>query len=62
MVTPINSGKVDFLRGTFKFLWEELKTMNMPKIKALSKMTKGYFKIKRAETKTKKTETVNYIQ
>lgn len=43
------SGRMLFLEGLFLYLIEELKTMNVKKLRALKKIIKGYTKMKLLE-------------
>lgn len=40
------SGKQQFMSGLLQFLWAELKTMNMTKLKSLYKIVVGYISMK----------------
>jgi hypothetical protein len=40
------SGKRNFYVGIFQFLWAELKTMNVAKIKSIYKIGIGYIRMK----------------
>lgn len=40
------SGKSHLIKGSLQFLWEEVKTLNKFKIKALKRIVTGYFKMK----------------
>lgn len=46
MINQEKSGKSMVWKGATKYLWEEMKTLNTKKIKALTKMLGGYFLIK----------------
>lgn len=46
MTKKIESGKARLIKGSLLYLWEEIKTMNMTKLKALSRILSGYFKMK----------------
>lgn len=45
------SGKIRLIRGALLYLWEEIKTMNMVKFKALCIMLNGYFRLKFTDQK-----------
>lgn len=45
------SGKVTLMKGSFRLFWEELKTMNMMKFKALTRIASGYFRMKYKDSK-----------
>lgn len=40
------SGKQQFMSGLLQFMWAELKTMNMIKLKSLYKIAVGYISMK----------------
>lgn len=40
------SGKVRLIKGSLLYFWEELKTMNMVKLKALLRIISGYVRMK----------------
>lgn len=46
MARTNESGKIQLLKGTLHFLWEEAKTFNRFKFNALKKIAAGYFKMK----------------
>lgn len=41
-----SSGKITMIKGILQFLWAELRTMNMAKIKGLYKIASGYIAMK----------------
>lgn len=40
------SGKAKLIKGSAKYLWEEMKTMNKRKFKAMGEMASGYLSMK----------------
>lgn len=46
MTKKIESGKARLITGSLLYLWEEIKTMNRTKLRALSRIVSGYFKLK----------------
>ncbi len=46
MQTKSSSGRSKFMTGIVQFLWAELKTMNMAKLKSLYKIATGYVRMK----------------
>ena len=40
------SGKSRLIKGALFYLWEEMKTLNRAKFKAMSRMLSGYLKMK----------------
>ena len=46
MPNKIESGKSRLIKGALLYAWEELKTMNWAKLKALARILSGYFKMK----------------
>ena len=55
-MTKKESGKSRLIKGSLLYLWEELKTMNMVKMKALYRIGSGYVKMKFFAPKKSKTE------
>lgn len=51
MTKKLESGKSRLIKGSLLYLWEELKTMNMVKLKALGRIATGYFRMKFSEKK-----------
>lgn len=51
MARQIESGKSRLIKGTLLYLWEEVKTLNRMKIKALTKIISGYIKMKYRDQK-----------
>ncbi len=51
MARPSESGKSRLIKGTLLYLWEELKTLNRMKIRALTRMISGYLKMKYRDQK-----------
>ena len=45
------SGKSRLIKGTLLYLWEELKTLNRIKIRALARIISGYIKMKYRDQK-----------
>lgn len=48
------SGKSRLVRGSLLYLWEEMKTFNKTKLKALSNIISGYFRMRFLENKSKR--------
>lgn len=46
MSKEIESGKVRLIKGSLLYFWEEIKTMNLRKLKALFRILSGYLKMK----------------
>ena len=46
MTKKVESGKARLIKGSLLYLWEEMKTMNMTKFKALYRIGTGYIKMK----------------
>lgn len=46
MTKKVESGKSRMIKGSLLYAWEELKTMNMTKFKALYRIGTGYVKMK----------------
>lgn len=49
-----DSGKKELMKGTMHYLWEEAKTMNRSKARAMKSMLKGYIKMKLEKKEPKK--------
>lgn len=49
------SGRLKFLRGLFQFLWEEIKTINVAKLRGLYKILTGYVAMKLARRRKRLT-------
>jgi hypothetical protein len=47
MAKTKDSGRKRLLKGTLKYLWEEAKTMNAPKAKAMGTLLQAYVRMKR---------------
>ena len=45
------SGKSRLIKGSLLYLWEEIKTMNRMKLKALARIISGYIKMKYRDQK-----------
>lgn len=61
MAKVMESGKANVIKGSLLYLWEEMKTMNRTKFRALSTIFIGYFKMKfREERPEKKSKTNDY--
>lgn len=58
MATRKDSDRSKLLKGTARYAWEEIKTMNRHKAKALGSMLSGYIgmKLNKKKTKPKKTD------
>ena len=52
MTKKEESGKSTLIKGSLIYLWEEMKTMNRMKFKALMRIARGYFKMKFRDSKT----------
>ncbi|WPU63227.1 hypothetical protein [Peredibacter starrii] len=46
MTKKNESGKSRMIKGSLLYLWEEMKTMNMTKFKALYRIGSGYLRMK----------------
>ncbi|MFP5384507.1 MAG: hypothetical protein ACLGHN_00410 [Bacteriovoracia bacterium] len=46
MANRIESGKSRLVKGSLLYLWEELKTLNRTKFRALARIISGYFRMK----------------
>ncbi|WP_408096277.1 hypothetical protein ACJVC5_14655 [Peredibacter sp. HCB2-198] len=46
MTKKNESGKSRMIKGSLLYLWEEMKTMNMTKFKALYRIGTGYLRMK----------------
>lgn len=51
MTKKVESGKVRLIKGSLLYAWEELKTMNMVKFRALGRIISGYIGMKFAGKK-----------
>lgn len=51
MTKKLESGKVRLIKGSLLYAWEEMKTMNMVKFRALGRILSGYLRMKFAEKK-----------
>lgn len=51
MANKTESGKSRLIKGALLYAWEELKTLNWTKIRALSTILSGYFKMKYRDQK-----------
>jgi hypothetical protein len=49
MTKENESGKVRLIKGSLLYFWEEVKTMNMRKLKALFRIFSGYLRMKFAK-------------
>lgn len=49
------SGKAKLIKGSATYLWEEMKTMNKRKLKAMGEMASGYISMKLSGGKKKPT-------
>jgi hypothetical protein len=54
------SGKSALIKGSLQYAWEEMKTLNSGKLKALAKIAKGYFKMKMTDHKTTEQQGSDY--
>lgn len=54
MPKAYESGRTRLIKGTLLYLWEEIKTMNRTKFRALSVILTGYIRMKLRDPKTKK--------
>lgn len=55
MTKKVESGRSRLIKGSLLYLWEEVKTMNLAKFKALYRMGTGYVRMKLIGPKKKKT-------
>lgn len=46
MASGNESGSMTLFKGALSYLWEEIKTMNRKKMRAMSKMAVGYFRMR----------------
>lgn len=46
MAKVMESGRATMIKGSLLYLWEEIKTMNRTKFRALSTIFRGYFRMK----------------
>lgn len=46
MTKKFESGKARLIKGSLLYAWEELKTMNITKLRALGRIFSGYVKMK----------------
>ena len=53
MTKKVESGKARLIKGSLLYLWEEIKTLNMTKFKALYRIGTGYLKMKLFPSKPK---------
>lgn len=51
MPQKIESGKTRLIKGSLLYLWEEIKTLNRMKIKALTRIISGYVRMKYRDQK-----------
>jgi hypothetical protein len=51
MTKKKESGKARLIKGSLLYLWEEIKTMNKTKFKALTRILSGYLKMKFSDPK-----------
>ena len=51
MTKKIESGKVRLIKGSVRFFWEELKTMNRMKLRALMRIFSGYLRMRSQNNK-----------
>ncbi len=51
MTKKIESGKARLIKGSLLFLWEELKTMNRTKLRAIFRILSGYLGMKHQKNK-----------
>jgi hypothetical protein len=51
MTKRLESGKSRLIKGSLLYAWEELKTMNMVKFRALGRILSGYLRMKFADKK-----------
>lgn len=49
MTKKIESGKMRLVKGSLLFLWEEIKTMNRIKMRALFRILSGYIRMKNSK-------------
>lgn len=51
MTKKLESGKSRLIKGSLLYAWEELKTMNMIKFRALGRILNGYIRMKFRDSK-----------
>jgi hypothetical protein len=51
MIKRNEKGKARLIKGTLLYIWEDIKTMNRVKFRALLKILSGYFRMKLKEPK-----------
>jgi len=51
MTNKLESGKTRLIKGSLLYAWEELKTMNMVKFRALGRILSGYLRMKFSDKK-----------
>ncbi len=52
MTKKLESGKSRLIKGPLLYAWEELKTLNPTKMKALGRIISGYIRMKLLERKS----------
>jgi hypothetical protein len=52
MTKKLESGKSRLIKGSLLYAWEEMKTMNMTKFRALGRIFSGYLRMKFKDRKT----------
>lgn len=52
MTKKLESGKARLIKGSLLYAWEEMKTMNMVKVRALGRILSGYLRMKFSDKKT----------
>lgn len=61
MAKVMESGRANVIKGSLLYLWEEMKTMNRTKFRALSTILSGYFRMKfREGSKNTKSKANDY--
>lgn len=55
------SGKAKLIKGSATYLWEEMKTMNKRKFKAMGEMASGYLSMKLSSGKKKSSSTSSHV-
>lgn len=53
-MAQFETGKSKLMKGSLLYFWEELKTLNRTKFRALSNIISGYFKMRFLENKSKR--------
>lgn len=60
MPKDYQSGRSRIIKGALLYLWEEIKTMNRTKFRALSVILTGYIRMKFRDQKNRKPSQISY--